>query len=179
MEIVAVRHLATNWNRRGWLQGRQDIPIIDPRGNTGGSLQESIDSVRRYGPYDQVVTSRLSRTRQTASYFGYDEFKADALLDELDFGPYEGRPKQELLTNLGDDWIYAPAAVTLGEPVAALEARVHKFLETYSSRSRILIFGHGAWLRCLRSVIAHGDCRTMNRANIENNEVLRLEFFPE
>lgn len=176
MRLVAVRHLLTAWNREGRLQGRADIPILPP----DASLREIINQNRRQleqlGPFDLVCCSTRRRTIQTASAYGFTNPQPDPLLDEFDFGDYEGRLREEMLAAVGQQWLETPHTLELGEKMADLEKRIREFLYQYRSRQRVLIFGHGCWLRGLLSLQQCGTMAATNRVKLADNQILRFDL---
>ena len=176
MILVAVRHLQTPWNRAGVLQGRADIAIERPGRRQQNKIKKIRRSLDRLGLFDLVICSDLRRTRQTASAYGFKRLIRDPLLDEFDFGVFEGTKKAMLPQKLGTAWIKQPHEIKLGESVRALEKRIRKFLRKYAGHERILVFGHGCWLRALKSIHEIGDVRRMNRMAIRNDQVLILRF---
>lgn len=169
MKIIVVRHLATSWNEAGRLQGRRDEPISplsdDVKERLTASLGTLIDGAR----IEDVVASNRIRTQQTAETFGYAAYRIDPNLDELDFGPFEGKLRADMLNDLGDGWTDRPGQLTLGEPVAVLAERVRRFVGSVSTCDTVLCFGHGAWMRALHSMALHdGDVNFMNQITIPN-----------
>jgi broad specificity phosphatase PhoE len=161
-------------NREGILQGRLDEPILEPDPETRRAIASNGELLARLGPFDAVFASTLRRTQQTAEAYGYRP-DIDPLLDELDFGPYEGQPREQLLREV-PEWTSRPESVELGESIAELEERVRRFLERHASLERVLIFGHGAWLRALRALALQGDIHSMNTTVLRNNTLLELEL---
>src|SRR5699024_4279389 len=100
--------------------------------------------------------------------YGYNQPFIDPLLNELDFGSFEGKTKQKLIQHFAEQWIHQPDSLSFGERVANLETRVQQFLYDYGGCRHILIFGHGSWIRALRAVIQYGDINYMNQWNIAN-----------
>ena len=176
MELLIIRHLPTKYNISGILQGNLDIDIEPP--NLGQLLQiaENLEKVRQVGYIDNVLCSSLNRTAQTALAYGYDERVCirEPLLNELDFGCYEGLPRQEMLNILGETWWQSPENLILGEPVLVLQHRITLFLEKYVQAERLLLFSHGAWTRALLSYSKLGNLRDMNQMIVSNNEMLYL-----
>jgi probable phosphoglycerate mutase len=175
MKLVVVRHLPTAWNAEDRLQGQRDIPITPPDEAALGLLAEVIETVRANGPYDRVYCSRMARTRQTAELFGYPEPIAEPLLDELNFGMWEGRLRREMLAAVGNAWIEAPHTLAFGESVLELGGRVQKFLKKNAPHERVLAFGHGAWARALSSLHTTGHLHDMNKLAVGNCQALIFE----
>jgi broad specificity phosphatase PhoE len=177
MRVALIRHLPTESNRAGLLQGRLDPPILPPDDETRVRIEQNRASLQREFPdFDHVLVSSLRRTAMTADAYGYlGGSRAEPLLDELDFGPYEARPRSEMLAEIGDTWFEAPDTLTLGEPIAALGDRVRSLLAKYGKARNLLLFGHGAWLRALLSLVREGSLRGMNKLTIEHNALTVLE----
>ncbi|MDV2887937.1 histidine phosphatase family protein, partial [Alkalihalophilus pseudofirmus] len=83
-------------------------------------INENQRILHSLSPFDLVLASTLIRTQQTAQHYRFYP-ETERLLDELDFGPFEGRPKEELLEILGDQWLENPKELVLGESIRHLE----------------------------------------------------------
>ena len=174
MKLVCIRHLPTEWNQLGLLQGRRDIDIAPPNEVAWQTIAENKAQLDGYGPFAHVFVSSLKRTQQTAVFYNFHKATVEPLLDEIDFGPYEGQPKTSLLQDWGDQWQQDPRALIFGEPLANLEARIKTFLTKYDTCSQLLLFGHGGWIRGLLSIIQYGDIRSMNQFVVKNNHLYEL-----
>ena len=95
MQITLIRHLPTEWNVNTWLQGRQDIEILPITDRDQLEIVKNQNNLSRLQPFDLILASTLKRTQQTAQMYGMNVV-IEPLLDELDFGEFEGRPKEEL-----------------------------------------------------------------------------------
>ena len=126
-------------------------------------------------PFDIILASKLKRTQQTAQMYGMNVV-IEPLLDELDFGEFEGRPKEELLRELGNRWLESPRELQLGESIIHLENRIVDFIEKYESYNNILVFGHGSWIRAFISLVQNGHINRMNRIHVPNNKCITLTF---
>jgi probable phosphoglycerate mutase len=176
--LIVIRHLPTEYNRLGLLQGRLDMDIVPPNRSQLDKIAENRREIQRSGPVGKILCSRLKRTASTALLYGYAEgiCEREPLLDELDFGRFEGCPRQEMLNVLGAAWFENPQALVLGEPVLKLKNRIAALIEKYRYSRRLLLFGHGAWTRALLSITQTGDVRDMNRIIVENNRLVRVEI---
>jgi broad specificity phosphatase PhoE len=175
MVVACVRHLPTAWNRISRLQGRQDTDVLELDEVSAAAIQGNQESLKQAGPFDAILASSLKRTQQTAALYGFTDFTVEPLLDELDFGRYEGRERYLLAQEL-PEWATDPRKLVLGEPILSLEARICSFVTKYGHLSNILVFGHGSWFRGLLSVAQYGDVRDMNAVQIENNELVVVKF---
>lgn len=175
MQATFIRHLPTDWNKKTWLQGRRDIDISPLTAKLQVEIKENQLLLSKLAPFDIVLASTLKRTHQTAQLYGYHA-ETEGLLDELDFGPFEGRPKEELLKANGDMWANNPREMILGESVLNLEKRILLFLKKYRDRKNILVFGHGSWMRAMVSYTQYGHISNMNQIIIRNNECMTIQF---
>jgi probable phosphoglycerate mutase len=173
MQITLIRHLSTEWNKKSWLQGRRDIGISP----LTQEIKNAIEKNKRYlavlSPFDLVLASTLKRTHQTALLYGY-RAETEELLDELDFGSFEGISKARLLEQHGEDWLKNPKILILGESLQNLEERVKRFLCKYQGYKNILLFGHGSWIRAFLSYQKYGDINQMNKIEVKNNECITI-----
>jgi broad specificity phosphatase PhoE len=170
-EIVCIRHLATAWNRAGRLQGARDVGILRPDPATLASIHENRQRLKAMGEMELALVSSLKRTMQTARCYGWKDAREEALLNEFDFGVYEGRFKEDFLKIHGTEWFKDPRHMELGESMQSFDRRIREFLVQYAHVRRVLLFGHGAWIRGLTSIIVTGDLRAMNSFEIPNNEI--------
>jgi|APAga8741243855_1050100.scaffolds.fasta_scaffold28894_2 broad specificity phosphatase PhoE len=175
MQLTLIRHLPTDWNKKTWLQGRRDIALSLLTEDLFLGIEENKQRLAKLGPFDIVLASTLKRTHQTAQLHGY-KYQTESLLDELDFGPFEGRPREELLEKHGELWINNPKDLVLGESIKNLEERIVLFLEKYKKSSNILVFGHGSWIRAMISYSEYGDVNRMNKIIVENNACFTLSL---
>lgn len=172
MEITLIRHLPTIWNKYGHFQGKRDIPISFPLDKkTKSQIAKNQVVVNKLKPFDQVFVSELQRTKQTAELYGFQSRVSDPLLNELDFGIYEGTSKQDFWKDFGYVWIDRPLEVELGEKLNDFQQRIIRFLLKYNHLTSLLIFGHGAWIRALLSLEKTGNINDMNKITIKNNEI--------
>ncbi|PIQ42573.1 MAG: histidine phosphatase family protein [Gammaproteobacteria bacterium CG11_big_fil_rev_8_21_14_0_20_46_22] len=173
MRIFLVRHFETAWNAQGILQGAKDIPILGaPPHTLVSSVREKLKLVRP----QKVFVSPLCRTQQTARLCGFEQFIIDVLLRELDFGQYEGKAKTLLQMDYGEQWLSEPSKLIFGESLANFRARILKFLIKHQEAEKMLIFGHGNWIRALISLAQYGHIDQMNQLSLANGEVVELNF---
>lgn len=180
MQVVLIRHLPTSWNDKGYLQGKRDIPISLPIAETNRlEIEFNQSRLQKWLPFDGVFVSALKRTQQTAFAYGFDSPMIDPLLNELDFGSYEGKPKETLLADFNETWQYEPLRIELGESMDVFQERVLNFFTRHHRLNKILIFGHGSWIRALLSIVKYGDSNKMNQLTVKNNQCLFLTLTME
>ncbi|MBS4176787.1 histidine phosphatase family protein [Lederbergia citrea] len=173
MQITFIRHLPTEWNKKKWLQGKKDIGLLPITEVFQKEITKNQKLLIKLLPFDVVLASGLKRTQQTAHVYGYEPETED-LLNEFDFGPFEGLPKQKLIEHYGKNWIENPKELVLGESIKSLEERIILFLERYKSSKNILVFGHGTWIRAVLSYHRYGHINNLNKMIVENNDCITL-----
>ena len=173
MQITFIRHLPTEWNERTLLQGKRDTHLMPVTSFNRNKILDNKKQLEKVRPFDLVLASSMKRTQQTANHYGY-EGRIEPLLDELDFGEFEGKPKDEIIKKYGDIWFENPREITLGERMTDLEKRINTFLNKYQDYSNILVFGHGSWIRAFLSYVRFGHINEMNKITVENNECITL-----
>jgi alpha-ribazole phosphatase len=125
--LIVVRHGRTEENRARRLLGRLDVDLDDVGRAQAAALAAHI------GPVDRVVTSPLSRTRQTAAAWNVP-VEVDDRLIELDYGDLDGVPLDEIPPETWAAWRADPAfAPPGGESLAELGTRVRAACEDLRS----------------------------------------------
>lgn len=171
MNIVLVRHLSTNWNKQSLLQGSKNIPIDRIMPEEEKIINQNKTILQKYD-FDVVLTSSLIRTKQTAEVYNVFQHEEETLLNELDFGDYEGKSKQLLFSDLGEIWTDNPRDLRLGESLIDFEKRILSFIEKYQNYKSVLVFGHGAWIRGFLSICEVGHINNMNKIEVKNNDII-------
>jgi broad specificity phosphatase PhoE len=175
MQLTLIRHLPTEWNKKMMLQGRRDIGLCSVSEDLHKGIQQNKLTLDHLSPFDLVLASTLKRTHQTAGIYGYT-CETESLLDELDFGPFEGQPKERIMEVYGDLWIENPKDLVLGESLENLEKRIVLFLEKYRKMNNVLVFGHGSWIRAMISFHQNGHINQMNKMTVGNNACITLNW---
>jgi broad specificity phosphatase PhoE len=177
MKLYFIRHLQTEWNKRGVLQGSNDVSILPPSPQDEIQIEENKQYLlKKESTFNTVLTSSLQRTQQTARCYGYTNLTVEPLLNELIFGEFEGRLKDELVHTIGEQWYEDPSEIILGEPISNLAFRIQSFLEKYKHKKQLLVFAHGSWMRALISYAQSGNLKDMNKIVIINNQLVELNY---
>jgi len=179
MQFIFIRHLPTAWNQEELLQGQQDTDILPLDAEQQRKIAVNQHQLRQYGSFDVILTSTLKRTRQSAQHYQINpnQIVAEPLLNELNFGHFEGKKKELLIKELGKQWQEDPRDLILGESLVQLQQRIQQFIEKYQDYQKVLCFAHGAWLRAFISIQQHGNLSTMNQFMIPNNELIVMNRF--
>lgn len=171
MELILIRHLPTKWNKLGIFQGSQDIPLLPVAEEDVKKIKDNMKVLNNFKP-EAVLVSQLKRTQQTAAEYGFNHPQIEPLLNELNFGKYEGADKKQLM--LEKEWTDNPRSLILGERMIDFENRIIQFINKYNPYSRILVFGHGSWIRGLISITDVGTIQKINQVQVENNQLISL-----
>jgi probable phosphoglycerate mutase len=177
MSFIFIRHLPTAYNVQGLLQGQCNEDILPVTASLALDIIANNKCLNTLSPFHKVLCSSLSRTQQTAETYGYST-EIEPLLDELDFGCYQGKQRDLMLNDIGTQWQYDPASLTLGEPISALLQRIQHYMAKYNHQTdegNILAFAHGAWMRAAQAWYQYGSLKGMNQTNLANNALLIIE----
>lgn len=178
MQVTFIRHLPTEWNKIGKLQGSIDIGIMPVSKELQTGIRYNQRYLQKLSPFDKVLASSLKRTQQTAEVYGYKS-EIETLLDELDFGPFEGLSKEDLVEKFGKQWLEEPKTIVLGESLEDFEQRIVSFIKKYQHFSNLLVFGHGSWIRAMISYSLNSHINNMNKVTVGNNACFTLLLNPQ
>lgn len=133
IRLALIRHGHTEWNRKGRIQGRTDIPL-DPEARAGLATR-----VLPKPWYDAaLVSSPLMRAVETAELIsGKTPITIPALM-EMDWGAWEGKRGEALLADHDTDyrhiedwgWEYRPPG---GESPADVSARLTPWVNSLAT----------------------------------------------
>ena len=144
MIVAFIRHGHTDWNRDGRLQGSTDIPLND----TGRAQAADALMTLRSRPWDAVVSSPLSRARETAAIIaeglGIPLGEAYPELVERDYGELEGTSSAAAI----ERWPHRgyPGAESL-DSVAARGAAALDAIAADHPHGAVLVVCHGTIIR--------------------------------
>ena len=165
-ELILLRHGETEWNRELRFQGQVDVPL-----NATGHAQAQRLAQRLVGePIDHLVSSDLSRARQTADPFARQVqasrgigLDVDAALREQAFGRIDGMRVEDIKRDHADVWagwtqFQSDYAVPDGESTRQFHARVmdaiHRLAAVYAGQTLVVVT-HGGVLDMLYRTV-HG-----------------------
>lgn len=154
MQLVFVRHGETDWNVAKKYCGQLDVPLNEHGVQQMEQLREKLD---KYS-VDLVVTSDLTRVKQSANILSNDEALRFSALNEMDFGDFEGYTYQEISAKFPEAWDeycnnWQTALFPNGESFPLFYARVvAKFeveMERWQQLDTVLLVGHLGVLRVI------------------------------
>jgi len=142
-----LRHGQTDWNINFLLQGVTDIPM----NQTGIEQVKLAAKAINREDWDLIVTSPLSRARQTAEIIadqlGFEELIEDRLLIERSFGEAEGLSHSEWKLKYSNLDVI-PGGESRGQLELRSQQLLNQVIERHSGK-RILAISHGALIRTL------------------------------
>lgn len=170
--LLLVRHHATLWTEQGLLQGRRDEPLLQP------ASADPVVAARLHSLAGQPAwCSTRRRTQETAALYGWRSPVIDPILDEIDFGSFEGKTKDTLMRATGGLWESAPFSSLLRPALEEMAGRVDQFISRCrAGQGPSLVFGHGAWIRLLAAVVEHGDPDVMNRLPLPPGGIMTVDL---
>ena len=99
--------------------------------------------------FDKVYSSPLQRARRTAEIAGFANPQLTPLLQEVDYGEYEGLTTRTIHESRPDWELYRDGCPG-GETPAQIYARAQEFIELAGAAGgRVLAFSHGHFLRAI------------------------------
>ena len=146
MEVVLVRHGATEWSESGKHTGRADIPLTPAGARHAGLLRPRLEGRR----FAAVFTSPLARAAETCRLAGLgDEAQERDALLEWDYGDYEGITTPEIRERR-PGWLLWRDGCPGGETAAQVGARVDPLIaELRALDGDVAVFAHGHVLRVI------------------------------
>ena len=184
IRLLIARHGETDFNKNGLMQGRGiDAPLND----RGVKQAKKLASYLRNYETDLLVSSNLKRAIQTASYYSESNgisLKKSSALDEMDFGDFEGRSYDDIITELA----YIDKAWRRGEiekkipggesPLSVYERASTEILTMIKEQEHglITLVIHGRLMRILFSEWLGFGIKNMHLIEHENGAVNQFVY---
>lgn len=172
MRIYLVRHGETDWNKQQRLQGREDVPL-----NESGKEQARIcgEAIKELS-IDLIVTSPLSRAKDTAKIIGTMIGKQEVIVDEnlieRDFGEASGmtyREKNDTYSNRN-----IPGYEETPLVLKRMQAAMYQYATQYPDGT-ILMVSHGGTMNALLTSV-NEQCPKFEMTRLHNTYVSVLEI---
>ena len=173
--FALIRHMPTEWNAAGRLQGAEDVPV-DSATAPKWQVPPQLDGFR-------WLTSPLRRARDTARLLGIAEPVIEPRLSEMRWGLWEGETLAGLRERLGAEMAAAEAAgVDLrppgGESPREVQARIRPMLAEIAQRDRpTAAVTHKGVIRAVLALATRWDMRDKppHRLNWSAAHLFRLD----
>ncbi|WP_400242869.1 histidine phosphatase family protein [Niallia sp. JL1B1071] len=157
-KICLIRHGETDWNVRGKIQGKTDIPL-----NDNGIMQAK--QCRDYlndSDWDVIVTSPLKRAKHTAKIIN-EALKLKVVemneFMERSFGEAEGKTREERAI-LYPDHQY-PNQESREDLITRIMNGLEKILSQFPEQ-KVLLVAHGAVIHTLLTVVSEDQLMIEN-----------------
>jgi broad specificity phosphatase PhoE len=150
LEVILVRHGATDWNIQGRCQGSTDRELSE----TGVRQAEAVASSLSQNKISAVYASGLLRARRTAQFIGQPhnlQVQIEHDVRELDHGALEGLTFDEIKERYPDfirKWRTEPAELQVpgGERLSDVQQRalagLHRIAGRHAENDSIVIVSH-------------------------------------
>jgi len=169
-ELWVVRHGETVWSASGRHTSRTDVDLTD-EGRVGAAALAPALAGHAFG---LVLTSPMSRARDTAAAAGFADAEVDDDLREWDYGELEGITTPAIRARGGEfaGWTIWQGPVPGGETIGHVAARAARVLDRVAhAPGDVLCFGHGHASRVLVAVAlgldpVDGACFVLDPATI-------------
>lgn len=139
------RHGETEWSLSGQHTGRTDLPLTA----NGQAQASALTHLLAGKTFSLVLTSPMSRARQTSRLAGFTDAQIDANLLEWDYGDYEGLTTAEI-RKATPGWSLWSNGVPNGETAQQVAARAQAVIDrAVRAGGDVALFGHGHILRVL------------------------------
>lgn len=161
MELILVRHGATEWNASHRFQGRTDVPLSDVGRAQALALAQALCNM----PFTHAYASDLVRALETARAIAAPHdlrVVPDARLCEFDFGAWEGLTWAQIVEREPELGLRMPTQARLyapsgGESFDHVVARVRSFFDEVvhglDLRAYVLIVMHAGTLHAAIEVL--------------------------
>ena len=142
LELVLIRHGATEWSESGRHTGTTDLPLTDLGKSQAEKLHERLKSEK----FSKVFCSPLKRAVETCRLCGLNPTIIPDLR-EWNYGDYEGLTTEQICEK-NPGWNLFEQGAPGGETPQQIVERAHHFLhQVHSFEGKIAIFSSAHFLR--------------------------------
>lgn len=149
--LVLLRHGETEWSKTGRHTSHTDLDLTETGEERAKLASEALAELELDNPL--VVSSPLRRAQRTAELAGLTVEKVSPLLQEWEYGRYEGMTTPQIRETV-PDWLIWTHGADGGESAAAVTARADDAIAlalTHMESRDVVFVGHAHFSR---SVIA-------------------------
>ena len=174
--LILVRHGRTPANAAGLLQGHlnQDLDKVGER-----QAEAVAQHVQASVAVDTVISSPLRRAQQTASAFGLP-VETDERWIELSYGEYEGKPHNDVPSEVWSRWIHDFDFIPPGgESLSALDQRVRAACDDLRERAtqqNVVVVSHVSPMKSAVAWTLGVDIGISWNCHLDHASVCRVRF---
>lgn len=144
-QVWLARHGETEWSRDGKHTSTTDLPLTDDGVRAAEALADRLSGET----FALVLTSPMSRARETARLAGFPDAEVCEDLMEWRYGDYEGVTTPEIRTSV-PGWTVWSHEMPGGETAQEIGDRIDRVIARLREvDGPSLVFGHGHSLRVL------------------------------
>ncbi len=169
--IYIVRHGQTDWNVKGIMQGRTDIPLNEVGINQALETKEKLKDIN----FDKVFSSPLKRAYETAKIITNKDIIIDERLIERGNGLLEGKSKNEFPKDLdfNNDKQCTKYEIELLENIHNRIQNFFSYLEENYKNKNILIVTHAGTILNIRCILeGEPEDGDISKYKVNNCEVI-------
>jgi probable phosphoglycerate mutase len=150
-EFWIVRHGATEWSDNGRHTGVTDLPLLEAGKQSAHALAPALAQHQ----FALVLTSPLTRARETAALAGFPDAVVDPDLHEWNYGELEGLTTPQIRARGGEweHWTIFTGTAPGGETIDEVATRARAVLaRAAAAGGNVLCFTHGHMGRVLAAI---------------------------
>lgn len=147
--LILLRHGETEWSKSGRHTGRTDLELTATGEERAKLAAEALAELELDNPL--VVSSPMRRAVRTAELAGLAIDEASPLLQEWDYGRYEGLTTPQIRETV-PDWLIWTHGAEGGESIEAVSQRADSALEvalTHMVTRDVVFVGHAHFSRSM------------------------------
>ncbi len=147
--LILLRHGETEWSRSGRHTGRTDLELTATGEERAKLAAEALAELELDNPL--VVSSPMRRAVRTAELAGLTIDEVSPLLQEWDYGRYEGLTTPQIRETV-PDWLVWTHGADGGESIATVTQRADSALElalTHMETRDVVFVGHAHFSRSM------------------------------
>lgn len=186
LNVYLLRHGQTTWNADGNRYcGRTDLSLTEKGIKQAEAVYDQLIDVT----FDAIYSSPLQRAYTTAQIVsGEKEVVKDDRLIEVDFGNWEGKPKEQFIEEdeeLWNNWITDPSATKAGgtgETALEVIERADDFfrtLQTEYKTGKILVVAHNGINRFYLAYKLGMNLKDYRKLTVQNSTVSMFQLDEE
>ena len=180
--LIFIRHGETDFNKNKLIQGRSINASLN---DTGKEQAKLLAEFLKGYPFEKVITSSLNRTKETILPFSFRHGTPiihDERLDEMNFGKFEGRPYEEIesdLKDLQDGWKSGNLKERIPNGESPMEVKyraLQAIFEHIEDSDEILFSIHGRLLRIIATVLQQKPLTVMHTVSHTNACIFAFDY---